>query len=67
MTVPPEDMCISNCIFFRDCCGFLRTESNQRWGGRIAQRDHYFPEDEWIYSWLLSFGDEVKEIRPVHV
>ncbi|MBN1761187.1 MAG: YafY family transcriptional regulator [Chitinispirillaceae bacterium] len=23
-----------------------------------------FPEDDWIYSWLLSFGDEVEVVAP---
>ena len=26
-----------------------------------------FPKDEWIYSFLLSFGDEIEVISPKHV
>ena len=26
-----------------------------------------FPEDEWIYSWLLSFADEVEVLKPKHI
>ncbi len=26
-----------------------------------------FPEDEWIYSWLLSYGDEVEIIKPKRI
>jgi predicted DNA-binding transcriptional regulator YafY len=25
------------------------------------------PEDEWIYSWILSFGDTVTVVRPRHI
>ena len=26
-----------------------------------------FPEDEWIYGYILSFGENVKVISPAHV
>jgi predicted DNA-binding transcriptional regulator YafY len=26
-----------------------------------------FPEDEWIFSWLLSYGDEVEVLKPKHI
>ena len=26
-----------------------------------------FPADEWIFSFLLSFGDEIEVIAPAHV
>ena len=34
--------------------------------GSIAVRA-IFPDDDWIYSWLLSFGDEVEVVAPLPI
>lgn len=26
-----------------------------------------WPEDQWVYSWILSFGDEVEVLEPPHI
>lgn len=42
--------------------------------GQITTKDNgdllvraIFPDDDWIYSWLLSFGDEVEVVAPLPV
>ena len=26
-----------------------------------------FPEDEWVYGWLLSYGEKVEVLKPDHI
>ena len=46
---------------------YFGEENIKESGGGRLETTISFPMDEWIYSFLLSFGDEIEVISPKHI